>query len=208
MSTVIEREQNETANDNALVKAITARAWNTLKTAIPNINTEELVELNMLSDTDFSLQIGKKMAQATVFINTQFKEDILDREISKTLFLQQMAKHGGGYSSAELAKQLDITTAAIAKRRKEGQLFHLKVAGKKYHPSFQFDDNYVVPEELKKLINILKNKDEMAAFAFLIKPHTDRDGIKKTVYELLKGPKQPRYIYQQIMEKAQKIDVM
>lgn len=196
------------AKDNALVEAVTARALHAYVSSIPTLSTADLIALNTLPDTEFSLRIGQKMAQASVFISAGNKENSNEREQAKNLFLESLAKHGGGYSSKELALKLGITTAAISKRRKEHQLFHLQVAGKIYHPAFQFNADNQVTEPFKRLIVILADKDQMAAFAFLTQMHINRSDVQRPIYEILRSSRQPRYIYEQVEEKAQRIDAL
>ncbi|MFT4928192.1 MAG: hypothetical protein ACI8WB_004311 [Phenylobacterium sp.] len=194
--------------DNALIEAITARALNAYVSSIPTLSTADLIALNTLPDTEFSIEIGQKMAEASVFINADSHAQENLRVQAKNDFLTSLTQHGGGYSSKELAIKLGITTAAISKRRKEHQLFHLQVAGKLYHPTFQFNDQNKVTDPFKRVIAILNEKDQMAAFAFLTKMHINRSDTAQPIYEILRGSKQPRYIYEQIEEKAARIDAL
>ena len=48
----------------------------------------------------------------------------------------------------------------------------------------------------------------MAAFTFLTKLQVNRGESELPIYQILRGEKQPVYIYEQIIEKAQRVDVL
>lgn len=195
----------DAAKDNVLIEAVTARVLTAYSSSIERFKTADLIALNALSDTEFAIVLGQKMAQASVFINAIKEDKCNTRERTKNLFLQLLSEHGGGYSSKQLALKLEKTTAAISKRRKEHRLFYLQVAGRIYHPAFQFnlDDRVTVP--FKQIIKILASKDQYAAFGFLTTQHVGHGDKEQPIYELLRGEGQPPFVYEQIEQMAHQV---
>ncbi len=205
MSTLLKKEFHileDITKGNPLAEAIALRAIHSLIASLKICNDSSLIDLNMLPDAAFALGIGQKMAESSVFV----ENGVSKRQDAINLFLKMFEKHGGGYSSKKLTQELSLTKSGISKQRKENKLFHIKVAGKIYHPVFQFNDDFSVSSNLKKVIKLLSNKDEMASFQFLTRLHDSFDGQKLPIYKLLKSKEQPLYIYEQIEEKAQRLD--
>ncbi|WMN87847.1 hypothetical protein NI382_02960 [Vibrio parahaemolyticus] len=192
---------------NDMAKVVLSRILGLYGKCFEKINSSDLVDLAALSDTELAAEVGLKIAEMSVFSDVEETNSLKERTEGELYFLNLLSNHESGLDTKQVAKVLGgISTAAVGKQRKNGQIFYLKVAGKYYHPCFQFNEENVITDSFKRVIKILSSKDQMASLEFLISEMETFDGSVKSIYEILRGESQPRFTYEQIEKLANRID--
>ena len=192
---------------NDMARVVLSRVLGLYGKFFDKMNSSDLVDLAELSDTDLAAEVGVKIAEMSVFSEVEETKSLKERTEGELYFLNLLSNHGSGWDTNQVAKVLGgISTAAVGKKRKNGQIFYLRVAGKYYHPCFQFNVNNEITDSFKQVIKILSSKDQMASLEFLTSDMETFDGEVKAVYEILRGDKQPKFTYEQIEKLANRID--
>lgn len=195
------------AATNELAAVVATRMLNVFNRSVKTFSNHELAQLAALCDAEMSIKLGIKLAEAQVFIEPEVLNQSKKKSQGEAFFLKALEQHGGGYDTSGVATIFgNITATAVGKKRKNHQLFFLKVAGKYYHPKFQFDNHHKITKPFRDILAILGTKDQMAGFQLLTSTLEVNNGKTLPIYEILKGEKQPRYVYEQIEKLARRID--
>ncbi|MCJ8274673.1 MAG: hypothetical protein MJK04_35395 [Psychrosphaera sp.] len=212
MDTTIEREVAHLAksvSNDPLIVTLIRRGIASIINNVKDVNGEEVSSLLSLQDVDFSMKLGNTIAERQMLqthnnaINANFEKNKMVQK-----FLNSLEAHGGGYTSIQLAEAQGVSKQAISNRKSRDQLFHVTVGGQTYYPAFQFSDDSKIASAFKSMITTLAKKDRIASFFFLIQQVQDGSENFKPIYDILRGEKQPRYIYDQIDKKAKAIHAM
>ncbi|WP_042152330.1 MULTISPECIES: hypothetical protein [unclassified Pseudoalteromonas] len=212
MNTIQEREVTilaESVSNDPLKMTLIRRGITNIINNISGVSNDEVIQLLTLQDIDFSMRFGNAIAERHML---QTHSEVVDSSIKKNKmiqkFLESLKEHGGGYTSMQLAEKLEVSKQAISNKKSREQLFYVKVGGQTYFPTFQFSDEKKVSSAFKKVLTILANKDRVSSFFFFTQKLEDRNGNLKPIYKILRGEKQPRYIYEQIEKRARSIHSM
>ena len=206
MNTIIKDQVQllaESASNDPVLTTLLCRTFTSIINQINNVSSTEAAKLLALQDHEFSLELGNAIAARQMVNTPNTPQGEPEKAKTTQKFLLALNEHGGGYTANQLAEALNMTKQGISNRKNRKQLFYVKVAGQIYFPKFQFDHNNKVNNEFKKIITILAPKDKIASFFLLIETLSDGNGQVRPIYQILCGDKQPRYIYDQIEQKAQ-----
>lgn len=136
------------------IESVSQFMGNVIRHGTIQCNKESLAK----SDIEFMLDMVADFAKALAIDEiTPEKKTLLRRLKSKAMFLDIVKKHGGAFSSAEVAKILGVSKVTVKNRKDAGKVLALNIDGEFYYPVFQFvkDENSADHRVLKGMDTLL-----------------------------------------------------
>jgi len=126
-------------------------------------------EFATLSDNMFLIRTVDTLVKTDPTISMREK---LLRE-GRRRFAELIARHGGTYSTEEVAELAGTNPGTIRKRRERGRLIAFKQGNEWRFPVWQFTATGEPVEHLPEILDLLDNPDPIAQIRFFLDPDPD-----------------------------------
>ena len=216
MSAVLLKELDHVASQissDPTKRLLAERYLRYLASTFDFVSTKDAKKLLIMDDLDLCLTLNdvlvksqsERMQEESIAKKIKQHSDAKTKIRKVRKFHNDLKSCGGFHTSKELELLLGISRAAITNRKDRNALFGVKVGGKVYFPKFQFNESMEITQSFKVVLELLKGKDLIASFYFLLEQVTNHQNEKKPIYDVLKDPSQKRYIFANIEKRARRL---